>query len=61
MSTYSDHKHAELGKSWGWGCVEGVPELSLIRKGLTSWPNFWDSMGKGQKVGEGVHTSAVFM
>lgn len=69
---YTKHEHLlrpPACRSWqeeGWDCVEGVPlrgmpELSLTRKGLTSWPNFGDSMGKGQKAGETVHTSAMFM
>lgn len=50
----------------GWECMEGVPlggipEQNPNRKGFTSWPSFWNSMGKGQKVGEGVHTSVMFM
>lgn len=64
MGTQSDYKHAGLGKGLGgnvWrGAHRGVPGLNPNRKEFTSWLSFRNSTGRGQTVGEGLHTSAMF-
>lgn len=64
---YTKFEHilrAQAHRAWqdvGWECVEwvplgGMPDLDPSRKRFTSWPSLWNSMGKGQKIGEGMCT-----
>lgn len=54
-----------LARGWvgmcGGGAHRQMPGLHPNRKGFTSWLSFCNSMGKGQTVGEGIRTSAMFM